>query len=358
VDGPAQGNAAVVPANKPTVGNAAVVPADKPTVGNAAVVPADKPHRDETSDARRTDAHRAGTSDRADPPGPADPPDRLRASLRGVRAFLLDMDGVVVLRGAPLPGAGTAIASLAARGIPFRFLTNSSLYSREALARRLSGAGIPVGAADIVTALSASAALAARRWPEGALYVLGAPEALVEFAGQRLLSDDEASEAAREGSQAGEVAAVIVADAGSGFTFERLNTAFRLVRGGARLVAVHRNRWWLTREGATLDSGAFVRAIEYASGRRALLVGKPADSFFRTALATVGVPGELGLRDVMMVGDDLQSDIAAARRAGMRAAFVLSGKHGASDLAAARRRGGLLPDLVAPSLSEIVAALD
>jgi HAD superfamily hydrolase (TIGR01450 family) len=342
----------------------------------------------------------------------ADTPARLREALAGVRALLLDMDGVVVARGKPLPGAGEAVAALVARGIPFRFLTNSSLYSRESLSRRLTGAGIRVAAPDIVTALTASATLTAGRWPGRALYVLGAPDALVEFEGQRLLSDEEAADAARErtsglpaadaarggtggvpgadatreGTRGLPVAAVIVGDAGPGFTFARLNTAFRLVRGGARLVAVHRNRWWLTPEGETLDSGAFVRAIEYAAGRRALLVGKPAPSFFEAALASLGAPssgtpgssearpenppGMPDRRAVLMVGDDLQSDVAAARRVGLRAAFVLSGRHGPADLAAARRRSGVgpdgrgrsddgrLPDAVAPSLAEIVAALD
>jgi len=287
------------------------------------------------------------------------------------------MDGVVVLRGRPLPGARDAVATLVARGIPFRFLTNSSLHDRQTLARLLTAGGVMVDASQIVTALSASAALASRRWAGRALYVLAAPDALREFAGQRLLSDDEAAAAAREGgSREGAsgppVAAVIVGDAGAQFTFARLNTAFRLVRAGARLVAVHRNRWWLTPDGITLDSGAFVRAIEYAAGRRALLAGKPAPSFFEAALASLGMPpgppdapGTWRRRDVLMVGDDLQTDVGAARRVGLRGAFVLSGKHGPADLAAAVRRAAsgvandvLLPDVIASSLSEIVAALD
>ena len=292
--------------------------------------------------------------------------------LAGVRALLLDMDGVVILRGQPLPGAADAVATLAARGIPFRVLTNSSLHDRQTLSRLLTAGGIRVDATAIVTALSATASLASRRWPGGALYVLAAPDALREFAGQRLLSDDEAAAAARDGASGSPVAAVIVGDAGPEFTFARLNIAFRLVSAGARLVAVHRNRWWLTPDGITLDSGAFVRAIEYAAGRRALLVGKPASSFFEAALESLGVPAEAPdvpgaweRRTVLMVGDDLLTDVAAARRVGLRGAFVLSGKHGAADLAAARRHAGsrapggvFLPDAVAPSLSEIVAALD
>ena len=349
---------------------------------------------------------RAGAQQRGDARQPAvdsapeDPPERLRSALAGVRAVLLDMDGVVVLRGRPIPGAGDAVAALRDRGLPFRFLTNSSLWSREGLSARLSEAGIAVAPGEIVTALSASASLTARRWPGRPLYVLAAPDALREFDGQHLVSDEEADALAAAqaagrmpvagavGPAAGgtAVAAVVVGDAGRGFTYERLNTAFRLVRGGARLVAVHRNRWWLTPDGATIDSGAFVRALEYAAGRRSFLVGKPSPAFFRAALATFvagGVPATVatppagddgsgpasaddGRRAsgpdpaaVLMVGDDLQTDIAAAHRVGLRTAFVLSGKHGAAELEACRSRGrDDLPDAVAPSLSGIVAALD
>ncbi len=285
----------------------------------------------------------------------ADPPERRRAAVTGVRALLLDMDGVVVLKGAPLPGAAEAVGELARRRTPFRVLTNSSLWSRDSLSGLLSRAGIEIAPAALVTALSASAALTRRRWPGRPLYVLAAPDALREFDGQRLLSDEEAA-------AGGPAAAVVVGDAGAGFTWARLNAAFRLVRGGARLVAMHRNPWWLTPEGVTLDSGAFVRALEFATGRRALLVGKPAGAFFEAACESLGVTAasrDPGRDAVLMVGDDLQSDVAGAKRVGLRAAFVLSGKHGPADLAAARARGtSWLPDVVAPSLADVVAALD
>ncbi len=297
----------------------------------------------------------AGTADGVGTAGAADPPDRRRAALAGIRALLLDMDGVVVLKGAPLPGAAEAVRALSRRGTPFRVLTNSSLWSRDSLSGLLSKAGIEIEPTAIVTALSASAALARRRWPGRPLYVLAGPDALREFDGQWLLTDEEAA-------AGGPASAVVVGDAGAGFTWPRLNAAFRLVRGGSRLVAMHRNPWWLTPEGVTLDSGAFVRALEFATGRRAFLVGKPAGAFFEAACESLGVTkgsADGGRDAVLMVGDDLRSDVAGAKRVGLRAAFVLSGKHGPADLAAARARGAsLLPDVVALTLSDVVAALD
>ena len=93
-------------------------------------------------------------------------------------------------------------------------------------------------------------------------YVMGSPDALTEFAGLRLLSYDEAADAAVE------AAAVIVGDAGDDFTARNIQSAFRLLRGGAGFVAMHKNRWWITPAGVLLDSGGYVAALEYGTERR------------------------------------------------------------------------------------------
>ncbi len=281
-----------------------------------------------------------------------DPPELLRERLRGVRGLLLDMDGVILLKGAVLPGIPETLAELERRDIPFVIVTNTSLVSRVTLAGSLRSMGLPVAADQIVTALSASAAVAARRFPGQPLYLLASPDATSEFDGQVVLDD---AEAGRDGAT---VAAVVVADAGEGFTHRRLNIAFRLLRRGARLVAVHRNPWWVTAEGEVLDSGAFVSALEYATRVRAALVGKPARPLFRTGIAALHAAG-VGHADAAMVGDDVWTDIGGGRAAGLRTVFVLSGRHGRDDLdRASRDRRRIVPDAVARSLSEVVAALD
>lgn len=124
---------------------------------------------------------------------------------------------------------------------------------------------------------------------------------------------------------------------------------------------MHRNPWWLTPEGPTLDSGAFVVGLEFAAETRATIIGKPAAAFFSAAVADLRreVGRDLARADVAMVGDDVRTDIRAAQRAGLRGIFVLSGKHGPADVeAAAGERGGRRPHAVAPSLADVVAALD
>ena len=287
------------------------------------------------------------------------PPTDLRAALHGVRALLLDLDGVIVLAGKAVDGAPEALAALDRRGVPFRIVTNTSLVSRTTLARWSARLDAPVPAERFQSALSASAAYTARAYPGAALYVLGSDDALTEFEGQRLLTHEEA---AAPGARA---AAVVVGDSPEALTYENVNRAFRLVRGGAELIGMHRNPWWLTPEGPTVDAGAYVVGLEFATGVPARIVGKPSRTYFGEAVLAlrreVRAAGGHALHrhEVAMVGDDARSDVRAAQRAGLRGVFVLTGKHGLEDVeAAARERGGRRPDAIAASLAEVVAALD
>jgi HAD superfamily hydrolase (TIGR01458 family) len=283
------------------------------------------------------------------------PPTDLRAALRGVRALLLDLDGVIVLAGEAIPGAAEAIAELDRQAMPYRIVTNTSAVSRETLSRWSARLGTPIPASRFESALSASAAWTARHFAGQPLYVLASEDARTEFAGQRLLSHEEA------GGRGAKAAAVVIGDSPEDATYDNLNRAFRLVLGGAALVGMHRNAWWLTPEGPTLDSGAFVAGLEFASGRKATVIGKPSPGFFAQGVRDLRkeVGRDLARCDIAMVGDDIRTDILAAQRAGLRGIFVTSGKHSAADIdKAAAERGGRRPDAVAPDLATVVRGLE
>lgn len=282
----------------------------------------------------------------------------LRAALAGVRALLLDLDGVVVLKGELLPGADVALARLADRGIPYRIVTNTSLVSRRSLSRWGDRIGAPIAAERIISALSASAAFTRDRYPGEPLFVMASTDALTEFADQRLLSAEEAD------APDARAAAVVVGDAPEAITYDNLNRAFRLVRAGAELIGMHRNPWWLTPAGPTLDSGAIVTGLEFATERTARILGKPSPTFFREAAAELAAEvraaggRRLARHDIAMVGDDVRTDIIAGQRVGLRGVFVLSGKHGLTDVdTAARGRGGRRPDAIAATLVDLVETL-
>jgi HAD superfamily hydrolase (TIGR01450 family) len=289
--------------------------------------------------------------------------DRLRTALRGVRGFVLDADGVLVLNGAPLPGSIDAVRGLAARGIPFRVVTNFSQYHRESLATWFGTSGLVIDPDRIITGTSATAAYTRSAHPGRPLFVLAASDARREFDGQHLLTADEA-----DGAPPGTIAAAVIGDAGDELSYRNMDVAFRLVRDGAELLAMHRNPWWLTPKGPTLDAGGFVVGLEFATGRRARVLGKPSPVVFRQAVA--GLAADLAERlprsAFAMVGDDLRADVAAAKRVGLRGILVLSGKTNRADaeraIAGANgrpARGRLgAPDGIAATLADVVAALD
>jgi HAD superfamily hydrolase (TIGR01450 family) len=323
-------------------------------------------------------------------------PAQLRERLAGTRGLLLDLDGVLILRGEAIPAAVDAMERLARSAIPYRILTNASLESRRTLSMRAEILGFRIAPDHIVSALSATAAHTRRAFGGRPIYVLAAPDARREFTGQWLVSHAEAD---RPGMA---VDAVVVGDSPEELTYANVNRAFRFLRDGAALIAVHRNPWWATAAGPSIDAGLYVVGLEYASGTTATVLGKPSPAFFAEAASQVAAesastapePADPAAaapapaRDptaglvkaapdpaapdpaapdpaagLVMVGDDLVTDIAGGLRAGLRAVLVLTGRSSLEDVERAARGeppasgASIVPTAVAPSIAAVVDAL-
>ena len=139
-------------------------------------------------------------------------------------------------------------------------------------------------------------------------------------------------------------------ETGEVFAYEKLNRAYAVLRDGARLVCLHKNRWWQTAAGPQLDAGAFVAGLEYAAEVEAEIVGKPTAAYFESALAELdATPSES-----VMVGDDVEADIGGAKRIGMRGVLVRTGKFRPAALAEADPQ----PDAVLDSIAELPAWIE
>lgn len=234
--------------------------------------------------------------------------------MSAIKGVLLDVDGVLVTAWKPLPGAIETVEWLRGTEVPFRLVTNTTQFSRAGLAGMLRDGGIAVQPDEVLTAAAATSAYLRRHHPDAACYLLATGQAVEDLTGVRMVDDD--------------ADVVVVGDAEQGFTYENLNRAFRMLMNGAALVAMHRGLHWMTPEGPALDVGAFIVGLEQASGVRAEVAGKPSPEFFVSALDSLGVPAE----ETLMVGDDVQSDVNAAREVGMQAALVKTGKFRPRDL--------------------------
>lgn len=251
-----------------------------------------------------------------------------------VRGLLIDLEGVLYEGDTPVAGAAEAVARLAAVGLGIRFLTNTTTRPRRVIVGRLEAMGFAAARGHVFSPPAAACRLLAGHGV-GRVH-LAAPETLAEEFTDFALVDEGAE-------------AVVMGDLHTGFTWERLNALFAMVREGARLVALHRNRF-CQREGAiALDLGPFVAALEYAAGVEAEVVGKPSAAFFRLALDDLG----LGADEVVMVGDDIEADIGGAQNAGLLAVQVKTGKFTERDLA----HRTVTPDTLIDSIAELPEAL-
>lgn len=252
-----------------------------------------------------------------------------------MRGVLLDLDGVVYLGDSPLPGAADVVDWLSGEGVPFRFLTNTSSRPRAAIVEKLSSMGIPASADDILTpAVAAVSWLQAESRGRPALFV--PPATASEFA-----ELDPLPGGAEEGA-----GAVVVGDLGEGWDFATFNRAFRLLMAEPRppLVALGMTRYWRADDGLRLDAGAFVRGLEYAAGTTAVVLGKPAQAFYETAVDGLGLAGD----QVVMVGDDIRTDVEGAQRAGLTGVLVRTGKFTPADL-----NGDVTPDATLASIADL-----
>ncbi|SHK36443.1 TIGR01458 family HAD-type hydrolase [Rhodothermus profundi] len=249
--------------------------------------------------------------------------------LQHIQAFVFDLDGTLYQGDRALPGAAETVQALQAAGYAVCFATNTTTRSRRQLVEKLQRLGFDASPAQV---FSPPALAGTFLREQGASAYLLVPEAAYEdFAGVR--RDDVNPDF------------VVVGDLGPAWTFERLNQAFRLIQErGARLIGLGRTRYWQTDTGLQLDAGPFIAALEYATGRPALIFGKPDRRFFAQICTLLN----LSPAYVAMVGDDIRTDVEAAMQAGLRGVLVRTGKFRPSDL-----DGSVQPDLVIDTVAAL-----
>jgi HAD superfamily hydrolase (TIGR01458 family) len=254
--------------------------------------------------------------------------------LSNVQGLLLDLNGVFYVGNKALPGAIATVNALQRSGLPYRFVTNNTTESVTTLSAALQSMGLPIQASEIISAPYA-AVLHLRQLGQPKIFPLISADTQQDFA-EFAVSDTEAD-------------VVVMGDMGDEWNYRLLNRAFRLLMQGAHLLALHKGKYWQWEAGLQLDIGAFVSGLEYATDTEATIVGKPNPVFFQQALAELHLPPEA----VVMVGDDLEADVAGAQAVGLRGVLVQTGKY-RSHLADSLK---IQPDLTVASIQDIQAWL-
>ncbi|XP_064630259.1 phospholysine phosphohistidine inorganic pyrophosphate phosphatase-like [Lineus longissimus] len=232
-----------------------------------------------------------------------------------VKGFLCDISGVLFDAG---PGGGSAIKGsveaikrLKDAGVPIRFLTNETTCTREALVTQLRALGFEMETSQVITPIPAAVKVLKERNLRP-FYVVH-KDALPDFAGVDTSNPN----------------CVVMGDAQEYFTYERLNEALGILMNleNPVLLALGKGRYYKSHGTLFLDVGAFMKAMEYATGIEAEVVGKPSKTMFLTAVKDLGLDPD----DALMIGDDIVNDVGGAQAAGLRGLQVRTGKFRPSD---------------------------
>ena len=256
--------------------------------------------------------------------------------MKDIKGFLIDLDGVLYVGNKAIEGARESIDLLRERKYPFRFVSNTTRKCRKTIAENLLSMGFDIPVEDIFTPSLAAIALL-KKTGKHRCYLLTTGDVHLDFE--------------QDGSCNASITAdfVILGDAGDNFTYDSLNTAFRYLMNGADLIALERDRYWMAPGGLCLSAGPFVQALEFATGKKATIMGKPSRTFFELAISDIGIPAD----QVAMIGDDILTDIGGARETGMQGILVRTGKYRKESVDAAVIKPGYIIDSIA-QLHEIL----
>ena len=249
------------------------------------------------------------------------------STLSSIKGILFDLDGVLYIGSHAVEGAIEAVRKIQTSGIHCRFVTNTSTLSLASLTQKINALGFSIPTNEIISAPQATY-----------LYLKRQHNPVC-----RLLLSEDVKNDFKEFNQSGSpVNYIVIGDIGDTWSYSLLNQVFNDLTQGTRLIAIHKNRFWQTEHGLQMDIGGFVDALEYASGVKAMIIGKPSPEFFQIALDDIGLkPSE-----VAIIGDDIDADIGGGQQVGLKGILVRTGKYRQSYAEASSIKPNLIIDSI------------
>lgn len=256
-----------------------------------------------------------------------------------IKALILDMDGVIWKADAPIGDLPAIFKRIRERGLKFVFATNNGTKTPEDYQKKLRELGVEVAAEQVVTSALGIAFLMAQKHPRGTkIFMIGEDGIRTALEGQgfEIVSVENASEAE-----------AVVMGIDRGVNFQKMMEATLLVRAGRPFYTTNTDRTFPTPRGEIPGSGAWLSVVTTATGIQPTVAGKPFPYLMELSLERLGTSRE----ETLVVGDRLETDIAAGQAVGCPTAMVLSG---VSTLAEAEAWQPA-PTLIADDLAALVA---
>lgn len=255
-----------------------------------------------------------------------------------IKALILDMDGVVWKADAPIGDLSAAFKRIRQRGLKFVFATNNGTKTQEEYRQKLAGLGVEIEAEQVVTSAMGIAFLLGQKYPKGTrIFMIGEDgiRVALEEKGFEVLSVERAPEAQ-----------AVVMGIDRNISFQKMAEATLLVRAGIPFYSTNDDRTFPTPRGEIPGSGAWLSVVVTATGRKPIIAGKPFPYLMELALEKLGTAKE----ETLVVGDRLETDIAAGQSVGCPTALVLSG-------VSTREQAGAWnppPNIIAGDLNDLV----
>ncbi len=218
---------------------------------------------------------------------------------------LIDFDGVLKLGENPAQDAHQFLSFLKENNFPSIILSNSTLYNGSRIKEFLKQNEINIEI-NCITTVDASLEYLKQKNLKAAVYCNDIIHPLFND-----FSDNENPDV------------VLIGDLGSKWNYNLMNEIFRKVMNGADIIAMQKNKFWKPADELCLDVGAFIASIEYASGKKSTLIGKPSPLYFQMALKKLGFDEN---KEFIMIGDDIETDIDAAQKINGKGILVFTGK--------------------------------
>ncbi|MES2547190.1 MAG: TIGR01458 family HAD-type hydrolase [Pseudomonadota bacterium] len=251
-------------------------------------------------------------------------------TLSSIKGILFDLDGVLYVGPQAIAGAINAVRKIQASHIKCRFVTNTSTLSSQSLAHKINALGFSIPVNQIISAPQATY-----------LYLKHQANPSCRL----LMGDDVKKDFAEFSRIDGPVNYIVIGDIGDKWSYPLMNQVFNDLMQGAKLIAIHKNRFWQTKHGLQMDIGGFIDALEYASGVKAMIIGKPSADFFQIALDDMGLQAS----EAAIIGDDIDADVGGGQQVGLKGILVKTGKYrqGYTEASAIK------PDVIIDSIADL-----
>ena len=254
------------------------------------------------------------------------------------RVFFFDLDGVLSV-GKENPryvGGREVIAKIKSLDKKTLVLTNHSTHTREEIHQNLSKLGFSFGLHEILTSSYLTTLYLSQPFGKASFYLIGEEGLRREL--------EEAGHNATEDRPD-----IVVVGMDRKLSYEKLDQALRFLRNGSVLIGSYGGAVYMSEHGPALSAGPIIKALEYSSGKKAIMIGKPSPRMFQLALRLANEKPA----NAVMIGDQIETDLLGARRAGVHTILVLTGVETRETI----RKSKLKPDMVIDNVDKLIGYL-